>query len=88
MQLVSIVHAKNQLSSLIHAVEQGEEVLLTRHGKPVVRLVATDPPVAQQVSAADLEAQVLARLAAARAKLQGRMAWSDWKDLRDEGRRF
>jgi hypothetical protein len=48
-------------------------------------------PIAQvkhQANATDLEAKALAQLAAAQAKLQGKIAWSDWKMLRDEGRRF
>ncbi|MFZ4626609.1 MAG: type II toxin-antitoxin system Phd/YefM family antitoxin, partial [Rhodoferax sp.] len=44
MQTVTVAQAKNQLSSLIHATELGEEVVLTRHGKPVARLVV-EPPV-------------------------------------------
>jgi prevent-host-death family protein len=35
---VSIAEAKNQLSELVRAVERGEEVVITRHGKPVARL--------------------------------------------------
>lgn len=44
--------------------------------------------VAHQTHAADLEAKALAQLAAAQAQLQGKIAWSDWKMWRDEGRRF
>lgn len=39
---VSIVEAKNRLPELIRAVEQGEAVVITRHGKPVAQL--TPPP--------------------------------------------
>lgn len=35
---VSIHHAKTQLSKLIAAVERGEEVIIARRDKPVVRL--------------------------------------------------
>jgi prevent-host-death family protein len=35
---VSIVEAKNRLPELIHAVENGEKVVITRHGKPVAQL--------------------------------------------------
>jgi prevent-host-death family protein len=37
--------AKNRLTELIRAVEAGEEVVITRHGKPVVELV---PPRAKR----------------------------------------
>ena len=35
---VSVAEAKNQLSQLIRAMEQGEEVIITRNGKPVAQL--------------------------------------------------
>lgn len=38
---VSIYTAKTQLSRLIDRAIAGEEVVITRHGKPVARLVST-----------------------------------------------
>lgn len=35
--------AKNRLTELIRAVEAGEQVIITRHGKPVAQLVAPPP---------------------------------------------
>jgi prevent-host-death family protein len=35
---VSIAEAKNRLPELIRAVERGERVVITRHGKPVAQL--------------------------------------------------
>jgi len=87
MQTMTIAQAKNQLSSLIHAAEQGEDVVLTRHGKPVVRLVATQPVQASK-SEAELEAQALAQLEAVRQSLRGKVTRADIRALRDEGRRF
>jgi prevent-host-death family protein len=40
---VSIAEAKNRLPELIRAVENGENVVITRHGKPVAQLT-TPPP--------------------------------------------
>ena len=34
----SIAEAKNRLPELIRAVEQGQKVIITRHGKPVAQL--------------------------------------------------
>lgn len=84
---MTIAQAKNQLSSLIHAAEQGEEVVLTRHGKPVARLVA-EQPVANMPTDAQREALALAQLMAARQQLRGKVQLSDLQALRDEGRRF
>ena len=39
---VSVAEAKNRLTELIRAVEQGEHVVITRRGKPVAQL--TPPP--------------------------------------------
>lgn len=36
---VSIAEAKNRLPELIRAVENGEKVVITRHGKPVAQIV-------------------------------------------------
>jgi antitoxin (DNA-binding transcriptional repressor) of toxin-antitoxin stability system len=35
---ISVKDAKNQLSELLHRVEAGEKVILTRHGRPVVEM--------------------------------------------------
>lgn len=35
---VSIAEAKNRLPELIRAVEGGEKVVITRHGKPVAQI--------------------------------------------------
>jgi len=37
---VSVTDAKGQLTDLVRRAEGGEEVILTRHGQPAVRLVA------------------------------------------------
>jgi prevent-host-death family protein len=36
---ISVSDAKAQLTNLVKKAEAGEEVVLTRHGKPVMRLV-------------------------------------------------
>lgn len=39
MQEIGAFEAKNKLGSLLDAVERGEEIVITRRGKPVARLV-------------------------------------------------
>ena len=34
----SVSETKNQLSELIERAEKGEEIVVTRHGRPVIRL--------------------------------------------------
>jgi prevent-host-death family protein len=36
---VSVTEAKAQLTDLVRRAETGEEIMLTRHGQPTVRLV-------------------------------------------------
>jgi prevent-host-death family protein len=36
---IGAFEAKNTLGSLLDRVQDGEEVLITRHGKPVARLI-------------------------------------------------
>ena len=45
---VSIAEAKNRLPELIRAIENGEIVVITRHGKPVAQL-GPPPPERRQV---------------------------------------
>lgn len=39
MRQVNVHEAKSQLSRLLQAVEEGEEILIARNGKPVAKLV-------------------------------------------------
>ena len=43
MEAVTIHQAKTHLSRLIERAERGEEIVIARAGKPVVRLVALEP---------------------------------------------
>ncbi len=61
MKNVPIYEAKNRLSELLAAVEQGDTVTITRRGRPVARLVAdtgdaAEPLQQRQRTAAALEA--------------------------------
>jgi prevent-host-death family protein len=42
--LVSIADAKGNLEELVRCAEAGEEIVLTRYGKPVARLAAAPAP--------------------------------------------
>jgi prevent-host-death family protein len=39
MKTVSVAALKNQLSAYLHAVQEGEEICITSHSRPVARLV-------------------------------------------------
>lgn len=43
MHMVGVFEAKTRLTALLDEVEEGGEVLITRRGKPVARLVPAEP---------------------------------------------
>ena len=45
---VSVSDAKAQLTDLVRRAEAGEEIVLTRHGQPVVRITPVKAPLGQQ----------------------------------------
>jgi len=51
---VNVHHAKTHLSKLIAAAESGQEVIIARAGKPVVKLVPATVPASGSPSRKDL----------------------------------
>jgi len=82
MHHVGAFEAKNKLGHLLHLVEQGEEITITRRGKDVARLV----PARATVSRDEARAAVARIRARAEQQKLGRFDWPEWKALRDEGR--
>lgn len=80
---IGAFEAKNTLGSLLDRVERGEEVVITRRGKPVARLVPETGKEERRKRA--LEAVDGIR-ALAREMNLGRFDWDEWKAYRDEGR--
>ncbi len=80
VQTIGLFEAKTHLSELVARAEQGEEVVITRHNRPVARIV---PFVAPEREPAARKAALKALLASAAKRKLG----MDWKALRDEGRR-
>jgi prevent-host-death family protein len=84
---VGAFEAKNTLGALLDRVERGEEIVITRHGKPVARLVPNTVRLDQdRVRAAFDRLRERARQLAR--ENPGRLAfdWEEIKKLRDEGR--
>jgi prevent-host-death family protein len=78
MITVGAFEAKTHLSNLLDRVEAGEEVVITRHGRAIARLVSV-----ADAAMADLDAAI-AELKALR---KGSRIGPDWREMRDEGRR-
>jgi len=49
---ISAFEARNRLRELLVAVENGEEVIITRHGRPVAKLVPVNALDRTRVAAA------------------------------------
>lgn len=81
---IGAFQAKNTLGTLLDWVEAGDEVVITRRGKHVARLVNARTPVESGNAAAEAAARIRERAKAAKG---ARMRWKDWKPFRDEGRR-
>jgi len=81
MRQVGAFEAKNKLSELLDLAERGEEIVITRHGKEVARLV---PPRARYSPDEARAAMLRIRERAKRRKLK--LSLEEIKAFRDEGR--
>jgi prevent-host-death family protein len=86
MDSIGAFEAKNTLGSLLDRVERGEEIVITRHGKAVARLVPNARRVDSEQAVAAFE-----RIRERARKLHGKskgsdFSWPTLKRLRDEGR--
>jgi prevent-host-death family protein len=80
---VGAFEAKNTLGSLLDRVERGEEIVITRRGRPVARLV---PETGEEERRARAREAAAAIRELARTVKLGRFDWDEWKAFRDEGR--
>ena len=79
MITVGAFKAKTHLSSLLDRVAEGEEVVITKHGKPVARLVGAAQFDRERVNEAFEKLKLLRK--------QTTLGGLPWEMLRDEGRR-
>jgi prevent-host-death family protein len=75
---VGIFEAKTHFSALLKEIEQGREITITKHGRPVAKLVPVGEGCAMD------RVQAIEGLL----ELQGRLRLKgDWREFRDAGRR-
>ncbi len=78
MKTVGAFEAKTHFARLLERVANGEQIVITRHGTPVTRLVPFAKPDGERTRRA------ISRLKASR---KGRrLDGLSWQELRDEGR--
>jgi prevent-host-death family protein len=81
MRQIGAFEAKNRLSELLVAVENGEEVTITKHGRPVAKLVPVSTRDPALIAAAIAELRELRK--------HVRLGADETvRDLIDEGRRY
>ena len=81
VQTIGAFEAQNTLGALLDRVQQGEEIVITRHGKPVARLVPNSGGIDRsQANAASERIRIRAQ------KLKAGFDWVALKIDRDAGR--
>jgi prevent-host-death family protein len=80
MATIGSFEAKTKFSALLQRVERGEQIVITRRGKPVAKLVRIDSGSATR--AADAVAQLK------KLREGTTLGGLSWKKLRDEGRKY
>jgi prevent-host-death family protein len=79
---IGAFEAKNTLGALLDRVERGEEIVITRHGRPVARL----GPVSVTADRSSARAALARLRARARSLAAGPFDWETYKSDRDLGR--
>jgi prevent-host-death family protein len=82
---IGAFEAKNTLGTLLDRVERGEEIVITRHGKPVARLVPNSRPVDPHPGLAALE-RIRERARQMKRRKPSDFRWPALKKLRDQDR--
>ena len=74
MNEIGAFEAKNTLGSLLDRVERGEEIVITRHGKAVARLVPNNRQVNEDLSLAAL-GRIRQRATRLKGAKSGALSW-------------
>ncbi|HYM76487.1 MAG TPA: type II toxin-antitoxin system prevent-host-death family antitoxin [Candidatus Dormibacteraeota bacterium] len=85
MDQIGAFEAKNTLGTLLDRVERGEEIVITRHGKAVARLVPNTRRIDQDQSVAAL-GRIRQRAQRLERTKPDPFRWDSLKKLRDQGR--
>lgn len=78
---IGAFEAKNKLGMLLDRVEHGEEIIITRHGRPVARLVPNTARIDKPQARAALE-----RIRTRAGSLSQAFDWAAVRADRDAGR--
>jgi prevent-host-death family protein len=87
MATVPAFEAKTKFGELLDRVLQGEEIIITRHERPVARLIAEGGPNLSDIHRAGEGLKALQNEIAASSKGGKAFSWKEFKDCVEEGRR-
>jgi prevent-host-death family protein len=84
---VTASEAKTRFGELLERVSRGEEIVITRHDKPVARMVRTGPRNLDQVQEAVLALAQLRQEIGARSTRRAKLTDADVRSAIEERRR-
>ena len=84
---ITALDAKTRFGQLLDRVSRGEEVIVTRHDKPVARIVPVGRPAQEEVRAAVAGLRELRRAIAMRTRGQPALTAAEIRSMVEEGRR-
>ena len=89
MQTIPVHQAKDRFSALLQAVEEGEEIVITRHGRKIARIVREAEAAPSEAERERIRREAIERLRAYQASVKHPVdGFSDWKSLRDAARKY
>ena len=80
--IIGTFEAKTHFTKLITQVMAGEEILITRRGKSVAKII----PIAKQSNEGAIKAAILRLRNLSKEMQLGKFNWEEWKCYRDDGR--
>lgn len=87
MRSVAMSEAKDHLSEMVAAAEAGQEIVITRHGKPAAKLVAVQPAEGERRKRAQAAFDQLADIRAQQRSLGMTSTIEEMIAWKNEGRR-
>jgi prevent-host-death family protein len=87
MATVPAFEAKTKFGELLDRVLEGEEIVITRHEKPVARLIAEGGQNLADIRRAAEGLEALQSEIAASSKRSGKLTWKVFKSAVAEGRK-
>jgi prevent-host-death family protein len=86
MSTVTAFDAKTRFGELLDRVAGGEEIVITRHDKPVARMVPEGRRSLEEVRRAVAGLRDLQQKIAARPAGEPKLTWNDFKSFVEKGR--